>query len=309
MFLQKIHLDTTKYNDGKHLLGVKIKNQNGLDFTLWRNIYINNSNSKSVSGQVGYTVKGIEDNKVISGDSVHISGSVMGGGKYPWLELYVDYGYVDTTCNNEYGNYLFCLDTTKYSNGDHRIGIKLKNQDGYDYTTWFLVKVNNQIDNDMEASEPSEKPRSTQIPISTSTPTPIPTLTSTKKPAASPTVKPTPQLSTGKNTVAQSKNDTYQKGISEPGITTIKSYKANKHGQVIFKWYNISSANGYQIQYSTKKNFINKKTKTVYSNNTVKLRLKSNKKYYVRIRAFKYENIQSKVYGKWSSKIKVKIRK
>ena len=166
--------------------------------------------------------------------------------------------------------------------------------------------------------------KSTPAPIPTPTPTmkPIvkptirptvkptirPTLTSTKKPAASPTVKPTPQLSTGKNTVAQSKNDTYQKGISELGITTIKSYKANKHGQVIFKWYNISSANGYQIQYSRKKNFIKKKTKTVYSNNTVKLRLKANKKYYVRIRAFKYENIQYKVYGKWSSRRKIRTK-
>ena len=180
---------------------------------------------------------------------------------------------------------------------------------------------------------PPATPTPTPTPTPTLTPTPIPTpaptmrpivkptirptvkptirptIKPTKKPAASSTVKPTPQLSTGKNTVEQGKQDTYQKEISEPGITTIKSYKANKHGQVIFKWYNISSANGYQIQYSTKKNFIKKKTKTVYGNNKIKLRLKTNKKYYMRIRAFKYGNIKFKIYGKWSNVRKIKRKR
>lgn len=137
------YLDTTKYSDGKHLLGVKLRNQDGYDYTAWFNIYINNVNPGSISDKVSYTVNSIEEGSVLRGTKCGIWGYVYGGGTYPWLNLYMDYKEVDQTCNNEVGKYAFYLDTTKYSDGKHLLGVKLRNQDGYDYTTWFNIYINN----------------------------------------------------------------------------------------------------------------------------------------------------------------------
>lgn len=52
-------------------------------------------------------------------------------------------GWVADTANNQYGNYLFNLDTTKFSDGEHLLGVKLTNSDGYDYTTWYTIHINN----------------------------------------------------------------------------------------------------------------------------------------------------------------------
>ena len=140
-------------------------------------------------------------------------------------------------------------------------------------------------------------------------PTTKPAIKPTKKPAVNPTVKPTPKSQGNKNVTVENAQDTYRKEVSAPGITTIRTCKLDKHGKVCINWYKIAHASGYQIQYSTKKNFGRKKTKIVYGSNKIKLRLKANKKYYIRIRAFKYGNIKFKVYGKWSSRVKVRIKK
>ena len=68
---------------------------------------------------------------------------------------------------------------------------------------------------------------------------------------------------------------------------------------------------GYQIQVATDKKFKkNKKTVTVAKQNaskkTVK-KLKSKKKYYVRVRSYKIVNGE-KVYGKWSKIKSVKTK-
>ena len=74
-------------------------------------------------------------------------------------------------------------------------------------------------------------------------------------------------------------------------------------------WKKNSSISGYEIQYSTSKNFVSAKTikvsksKTSY---TIK-KLKGSKKYYVRIRAYKNytDELGQKVkaYGKWSNSV------
>ena len=46
-----------------------------------------------------------------------------------------------------------------------------------------------------------------------------------------------------------------------------------------------------------------------YSTNTSFLKLKKNKTYYVRVRAFVYNDNYKKVYGAWSKVKKVKIKK
>ena len=84
---------------------------------------------------------------------------------------------------------------------------------------------------------------------------------------------------------------------------------------ITVKWAKISKqAKGYEIQYSTSSKFTKKTTKTVkvgsYKTTTKTIKkLKSNKKYYVRVRA--YKNVKGKTYcsKKWSSKKVVKVKK
>lgn len=92
--------------------------------------------------QPSFTVN-MQNNATISGTSYRIAGTVQNGGTYPWLHLYIDYGWVADTANNQYGNYAFRFDTTKYSNGKHLLGVKLTNEDGFDYTEWYTIYINN----------------------------------------------------------------------------------------------------------------------------------------------------------------------
>ena len=170
---------------------------------------------------------------------------------------------------------------------------------------------------------PTPTPTLTPTPITTPAPTmrPIvkptirptvrttakPTIKPTTKPAVNQTVKSTSKFQNNKNITAKSTQDTYRNEVSAPGITTVMSCKSDKHGKVCIKWYKVASANGYQIQYSTKKNFVRKKTKVVYGSK-LKLKLKSNKKYYVRVRAYRKAS-GNKVYGKWSKVKKIKVKK
>lgn len=89
-----------------------------------------------------FTVR-LDNEQIFRGNAVTITGTVNNGGTYPWLELYMDYEYVETTYNNEYGEYAFYLDSTQYSDGKHLLGVKLRNQDGFDYTSWYNIIINN----------------------------------------------------------------------------------------------------------------------------------------------------------------------
>ncbi|MFU2363725.1 MAG: fibronectin type III domain-containing protein [Clostridiales bacterium] len=89
--------------------------------------------------------------------------------------------------------------------------------------------------------------------------------------------------------------------------TTITSIKAQNKAFTV-KWKKKSSITGYQIQYSTNSKFKKgnksikiKNAKTVSKKIT---KLKSNKKYYVRIRTY-----QGKKYSKWSKVKSIKIPK
>ena len=100
-----------------------------------------------------------------------------------------------------------------------------------------------------------------------------------------------------------------QKPIAKLGKASLKKIKKRKKS---FKavWTKVSGVDGYQIQYSRKKNMKRAKTKTVQGANkktlTVK-KLKSGEKYYVRIRA--YKKIGNKTcYSAWSPKMKVKTK-
>lgn len=142
-----------------------------------------------------------------------------------------------------------------------------------------------------------------------STATTAPTDAPTDQPTDAPTDKPTdaPATSTPKPTA------TPKPSVKKPAkvSATKKTIKGAKK-KITVKIKKVSGAAGYQIQYSTKKNF----SKAVKSKNVTKaaaskqVTLKNVKKgtYYVRVRAYKKSG-SKKVYGSWSAKIKVKVTK
>lgn len=93
--------------------------------------------------------------------------------------------------------------------------------------------------------------------------------------------------------------------------TKISSAKAAKK-KVTLKWKKqVNKTNGYEVQYSLKKDFKSGvKTKTIKNNKTTSLvlkKLKSKKTYYIRIRT--YQNTAGgKNYSVWSSAKKVKVK-
>lgn len=96
--------------------------------------------------------------------------------------------------------------------------------------------------------------------------------------------------------------------VTQTSITKITSTKDS----IKIKWEPVDNADGYQIQKSTDKNFKkNSKKYTVSgSDSTSKSikKLKSDKKYYIRIRIYKSKN-KTKSYSKWSKTTSVKTKK
>ena len=89
---------------------------------------------------------------------------------------------------------------------------------------------------------------------------------------------------------------------------SIKKLTTTK-GKASFTWSNVSGESGYQVYYSTKKNSGYKKV-TSYKTNVVKgskKKLKSGKKYYFKVRAYK-KTASGTVYSSWSAVKSVKIK-
>lgn len=63
----------------------------------------------------------------------------------------------------------------------------------------------------------------------------------------------------------------------------------------------VSGANGYEVQYSTNKNMKNAKIVTTSDNTVLLKNLKGGKKYYIRLRAYKLDSTDKKVYGTYSA--------
>lgn len=84
---------------------------------------------------------------------------------------------------------------------------------------------------------------------------------------------------------------------------TVNSVKSNAKKTMTVKWKKVSKATGYQIQYTTDKNFTKKvTTKTIKSQSKTSAKiekLSKGKKYYVRMRSYKTVN-GKKYYSAWS---------
>ena len=96
-----------------------------------------------------------------------------------------------------------------------------------------------------------------------------------------------------------------------PGSTSIKSIKASKKALTV-KWKKAAytkglkasdfDAEGYQIKISTSKSFKNPRYITAYGTSKTIKKLKSKKTYYIKIRAWNYDEAgEYKIYSKWSS--------
>ncbi|MDD5952683.1 MAG: fibronectin type III domain-containing protein [Oscillospiraceae bacterium] len=96
--------------------------------------------------------------------------------------------------------------------------------------------------------------------------------------------------------------------VKKPTVGKVSSLKATAASKAVkLTWKKSSSISGYEIQYSTSKNFKSVKTVKVSKSKTSYIikSLKGSKKYYVRIRAYKNytDELGQKVkaVGKWSS--------
>ncbi len=101
-----------------------------------------------------------------------------------------------------------------------------------------------------------------------------------------------------------------KKTASKPKKVSGLTVKNQKGRNLKISYKKVSGATGYEISYSTSKNFAKNKTKTVKTKKTsytVKKR-KKGKTYYVRVRAYKTAN-GSTVKGSYCTAKKVKIKK
>ena len=95
-----------------------------------------------------------------------------------------------------------------------------------------------------------------------------------------------------------------------PPKTTVSSLKAGTKSITVNLTKKTTQVTGYEIQYSTSKNFTNAKTKLITSNSTTKTtlsNLSASKTYYVRVRTYKTVN-NVKYYSGWSAYKSVKTK-
>lgn len=96
--------------------------------------------------------------------------------------------------------------------------------------------------------------------------------------------------------------------LAAPAITSAKALKGQK---LSIKWKRTSNASGYQIQYAANSRFSGAKTVTVKKGATTDktiTKLKKNKSYFVRVRAYRTFS-GNKTYSPWSKSKTVKIKK
>ncbi len=108
---------------------------------------------------------------------------------------------------------------------------------------------------------------------------------------------------------SKNKGNTSTTKVTVPKPAKVKSVKLTaKKKKLNVKWKKVSGATGYEVTYATNNKFTkNKKTVKVKKNKVTINKLKSKKKYFVKVRA--YKKVKGNVsYGKWSKVVKKKVR-
>ena len=91
-------------------------------------------------------------------------------------------------------------------------------------------------------------------------------------------------------------------------LATKKSKKAKKATVKVKKVSKLKNVK-YQVRYGTSKKLKKYKTKTFKKNKFTLTKLKANKKYYVKVRAYVVTKNKKKVYGTWSKTKPIKVKK
>ena len=96
--------------------------------------------------------------------------------------------------------------------------------------------------------------------------------------------------------------------ITKPKQISAPSFASNENGQLKVRYDALSGVDGYEISYSTSKDFSSntKKVSANYATKTLK-NLKRGTIYYVRVRAYKVDSMERKIYGKYSVARGVKV--
>lgn len=94
--------------------------------------------------------------------------------------------------------------------------------------------------------------------------------------------------------------------VSKPSKPSAKNGKAK---QIKLKLKRTKNAEGYQIQYAKKKNMKSARIKNTKKLTATINKLSRGKVYYIRVRAYRTDSTGAKVYGPWSSKMKVRVEK
>lgn len=92
--------------------------------------------------------------------------------------------------------------------------------------------------------------------------------------------------------------------VSKPSKPSAKN---GKEKQIKLKLKRTKNAEGYQIQYAKKKNMKSARIKNTKKLTTTINKLSRGKVYYIRVRAYRTDSTGAKVYGPWSSKMKVRV--
>ncbi len=95
--------------------------------------------------------------------------------------------------------------------------------------------------------------------------------------------------------------------LSKEQITSLKSEKA---GTMAVKYKKYSGIDGYEIVYSTSKKFTAASTNRVIADSAEKIlkKLKTGKKYYVKVRAYRVDSTGRKIYGAYSKVRNVQVK-
>ena len=156
---------------------------------------------------------------------------------------------------------------------------------------------------------PTQVPTQTPAPTESAVPAPAntPSAEPTKKPEESTEPKATPTV---KPTVKPTKKPTKTPTVKVAAVKGVKVKNVKKLKAVV-SWKKVSKASGYEVYRADKKKGKFKKIATIKKGSIVKYtnkKLKKKKSYFFKIRAYRVSG-KKKVYGKYSSIVKVTIKK
>lgn len=155
--------------------------------------------------------------------------------------------------------------------------------------------------------EPTQSPAVEPTQSPSTEPTQSPTVDTTQNPSGSSQPSNSPTL--GTQTTGSSTNGGGSDSKEGPKKVLIKKVKSTGKKKLKVTWKWDAYSDGYQIQYATNKKFKNKRTlnASTYASAKTISKLKSKKKYYVRVRGYIYDN-GTKKYGKWSKVKACKVK-